>query len=213
MQRQKESLIRELELLGHLKTLHIRDALLEVRRSDFLPPALLPEAFRNIPLTLPSGSVISQPSVVAFILEQAYFQKGNRTILFGCGSGWEANIIASLVDTEEKSPEHPGPFVRAIIPSEAERIRARVNSRRFGFEERGVLKFDGNDEHAFDRPADRVVGFRKIPGGIPRQWKENLAVHGRIVVPEGDSILVLEKTGGDDFEEKRFFGFHFPEDY
>lgn len=211
MQHQEEPLIRELELLGHLKTLHVRDALLAIRRSDFLPPVLLPDAFKNISITLPSGSVISQPSVVAFVLERAYFQKGNRTVLFGCGSGWEANIIARLVDTREESRENPGMLVHAIVPSEAERIRARMNSRRFGFEARGVLGFTESEENAFARPVDRIVAFRKIPKSALRQWKENLAVHGRIVVPEGDSILVLEKTGGDDFEEKRFFGFHFPE--
>lgn len=212
MQRAQAKLLRELELLGMMKSLHVREVFAMIPRSAFLPESLAFDAFRNVPLLLPDGGRLSQPMILAFILEQARLQQGNRVLFFDDGSGWEANCIASLVSFSSENSSLP--LVFAVESNQKLIATARASSESFGFLDSGILKFFPEDSALLQfAPFDRIISIRKLPEGIPNRLRGALAVGGRIVIPYGESIFVGEKESPENFIEKNFFGFHFPKNF
>lgn len=204
-------LIRKLEALGYLRDIHVREAFAAVPRGAFVPPSLLFDAYRNIPLVLPDGGMLSQPIIFSFILDQSFLQQGNRVLFFDTGAGWEANVIASLVSLP---PEIPGTdcLVFAVEPDNERIATAKMHSEQFPFLGPRILEFFPEDAAVLQyAPFDRIISIRKTKEGIPDRWRELLAIGGRIVMPLDEHIIVLEKKSPGVFEEKKFFGFHFPE--
>lgn len=211
MPTENNRLVRKLEELGYLRDIHVREAFLAVPRGAFVPSGLIFDAYRNIPLMLPDGGTLSQPIIFSFILEQTHLQQGNRVLFFDDGAGWEANVITSIVSLPpEISPSNTLVFAVESDPSLIE--TARLHSTQFSFQNDGILKFFPEDAAILQyAPFDRIVSIRKVKEGIPNRWRDSLAIGGRIVVPVDEHIIVLEKKSQEVFEEKKFFGFHFPE--
>ncbi len=81
-------LIDELIDDGWLKTPEIIEAFRKIKRADFLPEDLKKSAELNEALPIGYGQTISQPLVVAFMLEQLSPQPGDKILDVGSGSGW-----------------------------------------------------------------------------------------------------------------------------
>ena len=88
-----DSLIRE----GWLKTPRIIEAFRKVKRIDFLPEDMKDLAELNEALPIGSGQTISQPLVVAFMLELLQPQKREKILDIGSGSGWTSALLAYIV--------------------------------------------------------------------------------------------------------------------
>jgi len=130
-----ENLIRQ----GYLKTPAVIDAFKTINRTDFLPSNLaenrnelekLAEYDQALPIG--EGQTISQPAVVAFMLELLNIQKGNNVLDIGSGSGWTTALLAQLVG--------PKGLVIAIerIPELYE--FGRKNVGKYNFIKRELLK-------------------------------------------------------------------------
>lgn len=209
---QRNKLSEKLEALGCFKTLHVREAFDSVPREAFAPESLKADSYRNLPLTLPSGGIMTHPYIFAFMLDQLYLRKGNRVLLRDGGSGWEAALVASLVSSETEGIVISNrQLVFALEPSEETKMRAGERARAFGIGER-IVFFTEEKLAASQGPFDRILSVRKTSHEIISSWKEILSIGGRIVAPAGESIVVLQKNGPDDFEEKKFFGFFFSGD-
>ena len=153
---------------------------------------------------------MTHPYIFAFMLDQLYLRKGNRVLLYDGGSGWEAATIAALVcpETEGAAPQRQ--LVFALEPSEETKEKATERARAFGAAG-GIVFFTEESLAGSQGPFERIASVKKIPTETLSSWKEMLSIGGRIVAPQGESIFVLQKNGPDDFEEKKFFGFHFAE--
>ncbi len=82
-----ESLIEE----GWLKTPNIIEAFKKIKRVDFLPQEVKDLAELNEALPIGYSQTISQPLVVAFMLEQLNPQPGDKILDIGSGSGWTSS--------------------------------------------------------------------------------------------------------------------------
>lgn len=203
-----EKLSDKLERLGCFRTLHVREAFRAVPREAFASDALAEDAHRNAPLPLPSGGTLTHPYIFAFILDQLYLRKGNRVLLVDGGSGWEASLVAALVCPEAEGAMPRRQLVFALEPSEEAKSYASEKARAAGASG-GIVFFTEEKLAASQGPFERIASVRKVSPETLSAWKEMLSIGGRIVAPQGESIVVLQKDGPDDFEEKKFFGFHF----
>ena len=71
-------------------------AMRSVPRHEFVPPALVEEAYSDRPLPIGEGQTISQPYIVAFMTEQLALGSGDKVLEVGTGSGYQAAVLAAL---------------------------------------------------------------------------------------------------------------------
>lgn len=200
-------LSEKLEELGCFRSLHVREAFEAVPRAAFAPEELNDKIYRNFPLQLPFG-VMTHPYIFVFMLDEAYLCRGNKVLLIDEGSGWEASLIAELVHAGTEVPLSKRQLVFALESSEEAKHYASSRARAFGSGDR-IVFFTEKSLIASQGPFERIMSIERADAKTLAAWKEMLSIGGRIVTPVGESILVLQKNGPDDFEEKRFFGFHF----
>ena len=88
-----ENLIKD----GWLKSPKIIDAFKKIKRVDFLPEELKDSADLNTALPISYGQTISQPLVVAFMIEQLNPKEGDKVLDIGSGSGWTTALLSHIV--------------------------------------------------------------------------------------------------------------------
>ena len=194
-----DSLIQQ----GWLKTPRIIEAFKNVRRVDFLPDNL--KNFDELNEALPIGfdQTISQPLVVAFMLELLRPQIGDKILDVGSGSGWTTALLSEIVGEEGR--------VIAIETIPELKEFGEKNVCKYNFISKGIVKFicgDGSKGCPGEALFDKILCSAAIQGEIPSAWKKQVKEGGRIVVPAGSSICCLVKKG-KDFDKKEFPGFAF----
>jgi protein-L-isoaspartate(D-aspartate) O-methyltransferase len=148
-----------------------------VPRHRFVPPELVARAYHDGPLPIGHGQTISQPYVVAVMTQLAGAAPGKRALEVGCGCGYQAAVLAEIVDE-----------VYAIerIPELAEATKKRLEE--LGFESVRVRQGDGWDGWPEAAPFD-VVLVACAADRIPPPLVEQLAAGGRLVMPVGNRGL------------------------
>lgn len=199
----KEELINNLISDGYLKTAAIIDAFRAVDRKDFVPEELKSRAYENTALSIGSRQTISQPLVVAFMLELLDLKPGEKILEIGAGSGWNTALMAKIIGEEGK--------IYSIERIEELHNFAEINLAKYQFLEKGIVKLilgDGSVGYKEQVPFDKIIAAA-AGDEIPAEWKEQLKIGGRIVAPVKDSIVVINKLTKDNFEQKDYFGFSF----
>ena len=202
-----DSLIQE----GWLKTPEIIEAFFEIKRADFMPASLAdwPKDMQNLAElneALPIGynQTISQPLVVAFMIENLKPQAGEKVLDVGSGSGWTTALLAHIVGQE-------GKVISIEIVPELKEFGEK-NVAKYNFIKKGIVEsfcIDGSEGYKKEAPFDKILASAAAQGEIPKAWKDQLEVGGRIVCPVMSSIWVLEKKSKDEFEEIEHPGFAF----
>lgn len=177
----------------HLKGRGIRDervleAMASVPRHEFVPRAQADIAYSDRPLPIGQGQTISQPYMVAFMVEQLNVQEGDRVMEVGAGSGYQAAVLAELAGDGEV-------YAIEYVPELAENARNAL--QRLGYDTVTVVTGDGSTGYAEGAPYDRIIVAAACPEISPA-WREQLAEGGRIVAPVGtrgsQTCVVMDKT-------------------
>ncbi|MDP2641159.1 MAG: protein-L-isoaspartate O-methyltransferase [Candidatus Yanofskybacteria bacterium] len=193
----KEHLMRELMQEGVLKSPRSIDAFLAIDRADFVPDEVKGYAYMNEALSIGWGQTISQPSVVAFMLELLDPQPNEKILDIGCGSGWTTALLTHMAGEKGKV------FGIEIIPELAE--HARKNVSRYNFLEKGrahIITGDGAQGCSEEAPFDKILVSASLQvTEIPGAWSEQLRVDGKIVLPIKNSIWMFQKTGRSGSED------------
>jgi len=184
-----ENLIQE----GWLKTPRIIEVFRKIKRVDFLPEDLKDLAELNEALPISYGQTISQPLVVAFMLEQLQPQRGEKILDIGSGSGWTAALLAEIVGEKGRV------IAVDIVPELVE--FGKNNVEKYNFIEKKIVEFicaDGSKGYQKEAPFDKILVSATAERLSPA-WKEQLKIGGRIVTPIGSSIwLFVKKSEGDE---------------
>ena len=198
-------LIDELIQEGWIKTPRIIDAFRQIRRKDFVPTELEDAAEINEALPIGFGQTISQPLVVAFIIEQVAPKQGGKVLDIGAGSGWTTALLAHIVGEKGKV------IALEVIPELAEFGKANV--AKHSFIEKGRVEFlqkDGSEGYVKEAPFDGILVSAALSSkSLPGSWKKQIRNGGKIVVPIMNSIWVFTKKSKVEFEEKEYPGFAF----
>ena len=170
------------------------DAMSRVERDKFVPWAAKIAAYVNRPLPIGHGQTISQPFIVALMTHLMQPREGDRVLEIGTGSGYQAAVLAELVEAV---------YTIEIIPELAESAAKRLAD--LGFDNVHVKTGDGwygwPDLAPFDAIMVTAVG-EDVPGELVRQLKSG----GRIVLPVGsdwDQYLVVVEKAADGTISRR----------
>ena len=160
-------------------------ALASVPRELFVPENLRRHAYADRALPIGSGQTISQPFMVATMLE-ALGLDGGRALEIGTGSGYQAALLAELADdvvTVERVPELAAEARRTLDRTGYGRVDVRVGDGTLGVPEKA--------------PFDGIVVAAAAPAA-PKSLYEQLAPGGRLVVPVGTQrdqwLEIVERT-------------------
>lgn len=197
------NLIDSLIQQGWLKTPRIIGAFKKIKRVDFLPEDIKNLAELNEALPIGYSQTISQPLVVAFMMELLNPKIGDKILDVGSGSGWTSALLAEIV-------EDKGKIISIEIVPELKEFGEK-NVAKYNFIEKGMVEFictDGSKGYEKEAPWNKILASASAKK-LPSSWKEQLRIGGRIVTPIGTSIWSFIKQSEKDFEEKEYPGFAF----
>lgn len=149
-------------------------AMRTVRRHLFVPPDQADIAYEDHPIPIGYGQTISQPYMVALMTELLELEPEHRVLEIGTGSGYQAAVLAFLVDrvfTVERIPELAA--------------KARDTLDKHGFVNVEVIVGDGSLGWPESAPYDRIIVTAAAPS-VPKPLVEQLADDGKLVIPVGD---------------------------
>jgi len=167
---------------------HVLSAMAKVPREEFIAAEDRPEAYGDYPLPIGAGQTISQPYIVAAMLEILDLRPEDHVLEIGTGTGYEAAILGELtaeVWTIERHAELAD--------------KAREILQRLGYANVHVVYGDGSrglPEHA---PFNKIVVAAAAPR-IPETLVAQLADSGRLIIPVGtreEQQLQLARKFGD----------------
>lgn len=166
----------------------VLSAMRTVPRHLFVDEALMDQAYGDFPLPIGDQQTISQPYIVAEMTEALQLSEEDRVLEIGTGSGYQAAILAKL----------------AYRVYTIERIHSLYLKTRKLFDKlyyyNIVTKYsDGTAGWRDESPFDAIIVTAGAPD-IPEVLVNQLAVHGRLVIPVGDqysqSLIKLYKDEG-----------------
>ncbi len=159
----------------------------KVPRHRFVPRELFDSAYGDYPLPIGEGQTISQPFMVALMTEVLQLKGKERVLEVGTGSGYQAVILAEIVE-EVYSVERFGPLTE----------RARKVLDELGYNNVKVKVGDGTLGWEEFSPYDGIVvtaGAPRAPQSLVAQLKDG----GRMVIPIGGGfsqmLTLIEKIG------------------
>jgi protein-L-isoaspartate(D-aspartate) O-methyltransferase len=151
----------------------VLEAMERVPREAFVPPDLRRRAYDDAALPIGSGQTISQPYMVARILQELGLDGDERALDVGTGSGYQAAVLAQLAQ-EVHSIER--------IPELAEQARRNLDEADIANVE--VHVGDGSRGLPDHAPFDAIAVAAAAPD-VPKALYDQLKVGGRLVVPVG----------------------------
>lgn len=185
---------------GTLKTPRIIKAFKKIDRADFVLPEDIFLTNVDAPLPIGHNQTISQPSTVAFMLEQLEPRPGDKILDLGSGSGWTTALLGEIVGEN-------GRVIGLEIVPELVKF-GQNNIKKYSSQNIKIIlaqKTLGSPEEApFDRILVSAAGTE-----LPIELVEQLKIDGRMIVPILNSIWQIDRTGKDKFKQKEFYGFTF----
>jgi protein-L-isoaspartate(D-aspartate) O-methyltransferase len=159
----------------------IRDrALLEamrtVPREEFVVLADRAQSYGDHPLPIGSGQTISQPYIVALMIEAARIGADDRVLEVGAGSGYAAAVVAQI-----------GAQVIAIERQPELAAAARERLARLGYGNVEIVEGDGSCGWPDGAPYDAILAAAS-GSHVPKPLIEQLAPGGRLVMPVGGQL-------------------------
>jgi protein-L-isoaspartate(D-aspartate) O-methyltransferase len=151
----------------------VLDAMRTVLREAFLPESLREFAYEDAPLPIAENQTISQPYIVALMIEALALEGGEKVLEIGTGSGYAAAIL-SRIAKDVYTVERIGQL--------AEKSGAVLAD--LGYKNVRVLHADGTRGWPDQAPYDAIVVAAGGPE-IPESLKAQLKIGGRLVIPVG----------------------------
>lgn len=151
----------------------ILNAMRRVPREVFLRPDLRAWAYADAALPIDAGQTITQPFMVARMMQAARLAPEDRVLEIGTGSGYAAAVLAEMVARVDTIERH-----RQLAESAMDRLRT------LGYGNVNVYTADGTLGLPARAPFDAIVATASGPG-VPPAWSAQLEIGGRIVMPVG----------------------------
>lgn len=168
-------------------------AMARVPRHEFIPAQYRGQAYDDHPLPIGEEQTISQPYIVALMLEALALAPQDKVLEVGTGSGYVTALLAQLTAQVISMERHP-----------ALAFAARELLTRLGYSTVIVLAGDGSLGYPQSAPYDVIV-VSAAASELPKALLEQLAEGGRLIIPVGgeDSQqlqLIRMKNGQPEIE-------------
>ncbi|MHC4983745.1 MAG: protein-L-isoaspartate(D-aspartate) O-methyltransferase [Planctomycetota bacterium] len=188
-----------LELRRHMVDVQLRSrqindhrilqAFLEIPRERFIPEGWRHDAYSDCPVPIGHGQTISQPYVVALMVQELDVNSEHRVLDVGAGSGYQTAILAKLAG-----------HVYAIERIEKLTERATATLTSLNLSNVTLRTGDGSLGWPEEAPFDRIICGAASPD-VPQSWLDQLTDGGRVVMPVGgadvQTLLAVDKEGSN----------------
>ncbi|ANC50607.1 hypothetical protein CP97_14918 (plasmid) [Aurantiacibacter atlanticus] len=170
-------------------------AFVEVPRELFVSADLRENAYEDRALPIASGQTISQPYVVAAMIDTADIGPGDTVLEVGAGSGYAAAVISRIA--------------ARVIAIECEASLVAMAKERLaglGYTNVEISCGDGRLGSPRDAPFDSILVSAAAPA-VPEALKQQLVIGGRLVMPVGDiasqTMVLIVRCATDQFIQTR----------
>lgn len=181
---------------------HILDAFLEVPREAFVGPEYAHLAYGDHPLPIEAGQTISQPYIVALMIQAAGIGLRDKVLEVGAGSGYAAAVISRIA----------GKVVAIERQHELVEV-ARERIQRLGYDNVEILEGDGTKGCPRYAPFDSILAAAS-GSHVPNALLDQLAQGGCIVMPLGSpgwvqELVKVTKRSDGELERENLGGVRF----
>lgn len=192
--RQRDAMVQRQIIQRGIQSPALIAALRKIPREKFIANALGEFAYDDGPLPIAEQQTISQPYIVALMLEALQLKGPERVLEIGTGSGYAAALLGELADK-----------VITLERYQSLADEARSVLHKLGYNNVEVIQSDGTLGWPQKAPYDGIVVAAAAPE-IPQALKEQLTIGGRLVIPvgtlDGQSLCCITRTGEHDYREE-----------
>jgi protein-L-isoaspartate(D-aspartate) O-methyltransferase len=197
----REAMVERQIFRRGIETPSVLAAFRAVPREAFVPDSLREFAYEDGPLPIGAGQTISQPYIVALMIDAAEIPPGGRVLEVGAGSGYAAAVISRIAG-EVFAVER----LEGLARSAAQRIHS------LGYDNVSIIHGDGSLGLAAEAPFDAIL-VAAAGDAVPEPLKRQLRLGARLVVPIGgedlQSLLCVTRTGEHSWDEQALGGVRF----
>jgi protein-L-isoaspartate(D-aspartate) O-methyltransferase len=165
-----------------------------VPRHLYVPEAMRASAYEDRPLPIGEGQTISQPYIVAYMTQALDLEPGDRVLEIGTGSGYQAAVLAEIVQEV---------YTIEIVPVLARKAGALLS--RLGYENVHVRTGNGYFGWPQEAPFDAII-VTAAPGHVPQALVDQLADGAVLVLPVGEEnqelVRIRSGTAGEKVVER-----------
>jgi protein-L-isoaspartate(D-aspartate) O-methyltransferase len=173
----------------------ILEALRTVPREDFMPAGVRDHAYEDSPQPIEAEQTISQPYIVALMIDAAELDPKDVVLEVGCGSGYAAAVMAQVADE--------------VIAIERHHELARLAADRMdrlGYDNVSVYEGDGSRGFPEKGPFDAII-VSAAGSHVPESLLTQLRIGGRMVIPVGEphdvqKLMKIVRTSEDEYEQE-----------
>jgi protein-L-isoaspartate(D-aspartate) O-methyltransferase len=192
---------RAIMVARHLEARGIVDPLVlaamgEVPRETFVSEALKEFAYEDSALPIEAGQTISQPYIVARMIELLELAPGDKVLEVGAGSGYAATVMSRIASR-----------VYAIERHKELADLARTRLKALGYANIEVICADGTKGLPDQAPFNAILVSAGGPR-VPESLKQQLAIGGRLVIPVGrdihQTLLLVRRIDQHEFEQEDY---------
>ena len=172
------SSLREQMVRRQIEGRGIRDPLIleafrEVPRELFVDDRYASLAYEDRPVPIEAGQTISQPYIVALMIEAASIRPGDKVLEVGAGSGYAAAVISRIADRVVGIERHS-----ELVEAARERIEC------LGYDNVMIVEGDGTRGYPEEAPFDVILAAAS-GSHVPEPLIDQLAPGGSLVMPVG----------------------------
>ncbi|MFL5051175.1 MAG: protein-L-isoaspartate(D-aspartate) O-methyltransferase [Xanthobacteraceae bacterium] len=173
----------------------VLSAMRRVPREGFVTPGLEEFAYEDSPLPIDEAQTISQPYIVALMIEAAEVKRGDRVLDVGTGSGYAAAVLSEIAGEVYTIERH-----RALAEAAKRRLA------KLGYRNIKVRHGDGTLGWPEAAPFDAIIVAAGGPE-IPEALRAPLKIGGRLVLPIGElagaqRLVKVVRTGEKEYQEE-----------
>jgi len=196
-----DDLIQELKENG-ITDKDILTAIKKVPRELFVNEFSKQWAYENKPLPVECGQTISQPYVVAYMIQCLKIKKADKILEIGTGTGYQTAIISHLCQKV---------YTIEIFNKLFQHAKTNINKLKI----KNVIYKLGNGINGWDEKIlfDAII-VSAASKKIPPKLLNNLKIHGNLIIPkkyplENQKLILIKKTGKNSFDQKELLDVRF----
>ena len=194
-------LIRELKEKG-ITNKNILSAIKKVPRKLFVNKTSTQWAYENTALPVECGQTISQPYVVAYMIDCLKLKKTDKVLEVGTGTGYQTAIISHLCKK-----------IYTIEIFDKLFNQAKINMGKLKI--KNIIYKLGNGLNGWGEKIlfDAII-VSAASKEIPPKLLQNLKNNGKLIIPkkyplENQKLILIEKNSENNFEKKELFDVKF----
>lgn len=180
-----------------IHNIDVINAMRTVPRHEFVPPVQRHRSYEDTPLPIGYQQTISQPYMVAFMIQEAKITKNDRVLEIGAGCGYAAAVIGQIAQQV---------WAYEILPPLGEAAAEKI--KELGYMNVNIKCGDGLKSSAAHGPFNAIL-VAACATKVPTELKELLALNGNLIIPVEmngpNSVQILKRVvriGEDEFLEE-----------